>query len=187
MTTALKPDRHDQRVADRKECEARSAASAAELLLMLSHSIAERNEYEAYDKQTGVRKAFVDKLRAEFADYGLTYSVGGQISFDVFPNGWCASFTERLARCSRPRRNKTYALRHVENEGFDEIHFFGDRTAVVRTLSHPYTWLPLSCCRAGMTTRFMRTRGPLGIASPPPRTQFTFCASSSSWTEGRYV
>lgn len=30
-----------------------------------------------------MRKAFVEKLKQEFADYGLTYSIGGQISFDV--------------------------------------------------------------------------------------------------------
>ena len=30
----------------------------------------------------------VAKLREEFADYELTYSIGGQISFDVFPQGW---------------------------------------------------------------------------------------------------
>jgi hypothetical protein len=61
----------------------------------------------------------VEKLRAEFADYGLTFSIGGQISFDVFPNGW----------------DKTYALRHVEAEGFEEIHFFGDKTFPVRLCS----------------------------------------------------
>ena len=37
---------------------------------------------------------------------------GGQISYDVFPTGW----------------DKTYSLRHIEDEGFDEIHFFGDKT-----------------------------------------------------------
>lgn len=52
-------------------------------------------------------------LREKFSDYGLTYSVGGQISFDVFPTGW----------------DKTYCLQHVEKEGvFDTIHFFGDKT-----------------------------------------------------------
>lgn len=35
-----------------------------------------------------VRAQLVSELQAEFADYGLTYSIGGQISFDVFPNGW---------------------------------------------------------------------------------------------------
>ena len=64
-------------------------------------------------KQThGIRAAFVKELENKFADYGLTLSIGGQISFDVFPTGW----------------DKTYALRHVENEGFEEIHFFGDKT-----------------------------------------------------------
>jgi Eukaryotic phosphomannomutase len=50
----------------------------------------------------------VEVLREQFADLGLTYSIGGQISFDVFPAGW----------------DKTYCLRFVEND-FDDIHFFG--------------------------------------------------------------
>jgi len=72
----------------------------------------ERFDFEAYDKIHGIRAAFVKVLQEKFADYGLTFSIGGQISFDVFPNGW----------------DKTYALRHVESEGFEEIHFFGDKT-----------------------------------------------------------
>ncbi|KAI6001005.1 eukaryotic phosphomannomutase [Pisolithus orientalis] len=75
-------------------------------------TVNERNEFEAYDKIHQIRAAFVDVLREKFADYGLTYSIGGQISFDVFPSGW----------------DKTYCLRFVEQEGFDEIHFFGDKT-----------------------------------------------------------
>jgi phosphomannomutase len=51
-------------------------------------------------------------LRKKFSDFGLTFSIGGQISFDVFPSGW----------------DKTYCLRHTTNEGFKEIHFFGDKT-----------------------------------------------------------
>lgn len=74
---------------------------------------AERYEFEAYDKKHGLRVAFVQKLREKFPDYGLTFSIGGQISFDIFPTGW----------------DKTYALRHVEQEGFEEIHFFGDKTS----------------------------------------------------------
>ncbi|KAJ7141332.1 eukaryotic phosphomannomutase [Mycena epipterygia] len=75
-------------------------------------TIAERNEFEAYDKKHGLRAAFVKALQDKFADYGLTYSIGGQISFDVFPHGW----------------DKTYALKHVADEKFEEIHFFGDKT-----------------------------------------------------------
>jgi len=96
-------------------------------------TIQERHEFEAYDKAHGVRAAFVKVLQEKFADYGLTFSIGGQISFDVFPNGW----------------DKTYALRHVENECFEEIHFFGDKTfkggndyeifADSRTIGHTVT------------------------------------------------
>ncbi|AEO70387.1 51c0bf5b-f943-4abb-a066-1b2073b64dff [Thermothielavioides terrestris] len=82
-------------------------------------SVQERLEFEAYDKQHGVRKAFVEKLRERFGHLGLTFAIGGQISFDVFPNGW----------------DKTYCLQHVENEAkrpdgvrYTTIHFFGDKT-----------------------------------------------------------
>lgn len=75
-------------------------------------TIEERNTFEVHDKKHGLRAAFVGVLREKFADFGLTFSIGGQISFDVFPHGW----------------DKTYALRHVEDEEFEEIHFFGDKT-----------------------------------------------------------
>lgn len=75
-------------------------------------SAAERNEYEKFDKEHKIRETFVKALKENFSHYGLTYSIGGQISFDVFPTGW----------------DKTYALQHVEKEGFKEIHFFGDKS-----------------------------------------------------------
>ena len=59
----------------------------------------ERDEFEKYDKQAGVREKFVKVLQTQFAEYDLTYSVGGQISFDVFPRGWdktyCLQFVTR--------------------------------------------------------------------------------------------
>ncbi|KAI9887028.1 MAG: Phosphomannomutase [Watsoniomyces obsoletus] len=83
-------------------------------------STKERNEYEEYDKKKGIRKDMVEALKKEFPDLGLTYSIGGQISFDVFPQGW----------------DKTYCLQHLEAESkksenpieFKTIHFFGDKT-----------------------------------------------------------
>jgi phosphomannomutase len=72
----------------------------------------ERDEFEAYDKVHGVRAKLVEALKEKFASLNLTFSIGGQISFDVFPNGW----------------DKTYCLRHLKGEGLDEIHFFGDKT-----------------------------------------------------------
>ncbi|OAX38976.1 eukaryotic phosphomannomutase [Rhizopogon vinicolor AM-OR11-026] len=75
-------------------------------------TIQERHDFEAYDKQYHVRADFVKVLREKFERLNLTFSIGGQISFDIFPQGW----------------DKTYCLRHVEKDGFDEIHFFGDKT-----------------------------------------------------------
>lgn len=52
----------------------------------------ERNAFEDHDKETGVRKTFIAALEKEMAGIDLQYSIGGQISFDVFPKGWDKSF-----------------------------------------------------------------------------------------------
>jgi len=62
----------------------------------------------------------IKALQEKFPNYGLTYSIGGQISFDAFPNGW----------------DKTFALGRVADEAFEEIHFFGDKTYKVNMLDH---------------------------------------------------
>jgi len=49
------------------------------------------------DLANDVRKTMVEKMREKFADLDLTFSIGGQISFDLFPKGW----------------DKTYCLRYV--------------------------------------------------------------------------
>lgn len=74
----------------------------------------ERNQFEEYDlkPENDVRKKMVAVLQKEFSDLNLTYSIGGQISFDVFPQGW----------------DKTYCLNYIKDGEFDEIHFFGDKT-----------------------------------------------------------
>ncbi|GLT84581.1 hypothetical protein SLE2022_028020 [Rubroshorea leprosula] len=70
----------------------------------------ERDEFEKYDKIHNIRPKMVSVLRETFAHLNLTFSIGGQISFDVFPQGW----------------DKTYCLRYLDD--FLEIHFFGDKT-----------------------------------------------------------
>lgn len=72
----------------------------------------ERNGYEVFDLKNNVRKNMVAAMQKEFADLDMTYSIGGQISFDVFPTGW----------------DKTYCLQYLKDSDFDEIHFFGDKT-----------------------------------------------------------
>ncbi|KAK4542077.1 hypothetical protein LTR36_007108 [Oleoguttula mirabilis] len=80
----------------------------------------ERADFNAYDDEHQVRAKFIEAVKKEFPDLGLTYSIGGMISFDVFPHGW----------------NKTYCLQHIENEKtlpggveYTTIHFFGDKTS----------------------------------------------------------
>ncbi|KAF2857735.1 eukaryotic phosphomannomutase [Piedraia hortae CBS 480.64] len=82
-------------------------------------SVQERIDYEKFDLEHNIRKTFIQKIQEKFPDLGLTYSIGGQISFDVFPKGW----------------DKTYCLQHIEADQklpdgvkFDKIHFFGDKT-----------------------------------------------------------
>jgi len=82
-------------------------------------TVEERNSFAKYDAEHKIREKFVEILREKFADLGLTYSIGGQISFDVFPQGW----------------DKRYCLQHIEAEAkkpggvkYTTIHFFGDKT-----------------------------------------------------------
>jgi phosphomannomutase len=74
----------------------------------------ERNDYETFDLEHKIRETMVVEMRKEFADLDLTYSIGGQISFDCFPTGW----------------DKTYCLKFIDAADYDEIHFFGDKTMV---------------------------------------------------------
>ncbi|KNC84058.1 phosphomannomutase [Sphaeroforma arctica JP610] len=72
----------------------------------------ERVEFEKYDVVHNVRSTMVKALQEKFADYGFTYSIGGMISFDVFPTGW----------------DKTFCLTQLLDDGYKTIHFFGDKT-----------------------------------------------------------
>ncbi|XP_061849923.1 phosphomannomutase 2 isoform X2 [Colius striatus] len=72
----------------------------------------ERVEFYELDKKERIREKFVADLQREFAGKGLTFSIGGQISFDVFPDGW----------------DKRYCLGIVANDGYKTVYFFGDKT-----------------------------------------------------------
>jgi phosphomannomutase len=72
----------------------------------------ERESFYNYDLENNIRERIIDKIKAlyEWSDE-LTFSIGGQISVDIFPKGW----------------DKTYALQFVEHK-YDKIYFFGDKT-----------------------------------------------------------
>lgn len=82
-------------------------------------TIAERDEFELYDKKHKIRTSFIAALKERFPDLDLSYSIGGKISFDLFPSGW----------------DKRYCLRHLQEDAkkpggvqYKTIHFFGDKT-----------------------------------------------------------
>ncbi|XP_029367711.1 phosphomannomutase 2 isoform X2 [Echeneis naucrates] len=72
----------------------------------------ERREFYELDQRERIRERFVAVLQEQFRGKGLSFSIGGQISFDVFPEGW----------------DKRYCLGFVEKDQFSTIHFFGDKT-----------------------------------------------------------
>ncbi|KAL7676866.1 hypothetical protein ACOME3_003112 [Neoechinorhynchus agilis] len=72
----------------------------------------ERNLFEAYDLKHCIRSSMIHALKDKFRHLDFHYSVGGQISFDVFPTGW----------------DKRYCLRQLEKDRLGTIHFFGDKT-----------------------------------------------------------
>ncbi|KAI0977971.1 hypothetical protein GJ496_012006 [Pomphorhynchus laevis] len=71
----------------------------------------ERDIFEAYDKVHQIRKNMIQSMTEEFSHLDIVYSIGGQISFDVFPRGW----------------DKTYCLNILQHDGVKDIHFFGDK------------------------------------------------------------
>lgn len=76
----------------------------------------EREQFNAYDKEHKIREKFIEQLEKNFGPesqepLGLVFSIGGQISFDVFPKGW----------------DKTFCLSMLDSP-FDRIYFFGDKT-----------------------------------------------------------
>lgn len=78
-------------------------------------SLEERLQFHEYNKTARVLEAFKAASEEKFAkEYNLKFSIGGQISFDMFPIGW----------------DKTYCLRFFEGF-YKNIYFFGDKTSEV--------------------------------------------------------
>ncbi|XP_039661553.1 phosphomannomutase 2 isoform X2 [Perca fluviatilis] len=72
----------------------------------------ERKEFYELDQKEKIREKFVSILKEEFKGKGLSFSIGGQISIDVFPDGW----------------DKRFCLGFAEKDNYSTIHFFGDKT-----------------------------------------------------------
>ncbi|CAG9481247.1 unnamed protein product [Plasmodium vivax] len=71
----------------------------------------ERAHFCSYNAEHSTLRVFQLDLMRSFSQFGLTFSIGGQISIDCFPSGW----------------DKTFCLRHIDGL-FSEVLFFGDKT-----------------------------------------------------------
>lgn len=79
-----------------------------------SCSQSEREAFYKIDTEQKYREQLIMNIKKdweEVCDIPLTFSIGGQISVDIFPRGW----------------DKTYCLQFVHNK-YDKIYFFGDKT-----------------------------------------------------------
>lgn len=45
----------------------------------------ERQAFAEFNKESRVLEKFKETVEREFADFNLKFSIGGQISFDIFP------------------------------------------------------------------------------------------------------
>ena len=54
----------------------------------------------------------IEKIKNRVPEMKLNFSVGGQISIDIFPKGW----------------DKTFCLKFLQESNYEKIYFFGDRT-----------------------------------------------------------
>lgn len=72
----------------------------------------ERKIFHEFDNEHFVRIKMIEVLKKKFHNVDLTYAIGGQISFDVYPKGW----------------DKSFCLSRLPCDSFKEIHFFGDQT-----------------------------------------------------------
>lgn len=71
----------------------------------------EREQFYEWDNIHQIRKQMIEQIKMLVPHLNLTYSIGGQISMDIFPQGW----------------DKTYCLKFLKGK-YDVIYFFGDKT-----------------------------------------------------------
>lgn len=73
----------------------------------------ERSQFIAIDKIYGIRNSYIEKFRKAMIENSIddvTIKLGGDTSFDIYPQGW----------------DKTYALKHFPSDSWDAF-FVGDR------------------------------------------------------------
>jgi len=75
-------------------------------------SQSERDQFFTWDETHKIREQIIEKIKNKIPELNLNFSIGGQISIDIFPIGW----------------DKTYCLQFLQKSNYETIYFFGDRT-----------------------------------------------------------
>jgi len=73
----------------------------------------ERDDFDLWDKKNKIRDKIIKNIQDELPELKLQFSIGGQISIDIFPQGW----------------DKTFCLQFIHDK-YDDIYFFGDKTSI---------------------------------------------------------
>lgn len=73
----------------------------------------EREDYMKWDSKSNERIKIIQQLKKEFAGWGLSFRLGGQISIDISREGW----------------DKSYAFENMLEKP-DECIFFGDKIII---------------------------------------------------------
>jgi phosphomannomutase len=77
----------------------------------ISEDTSAREEWIAFDRKHGIRKKMVDDMKSKFGHWNkLSWVIGGNSGFDVFPRGWDKSLVHRFTA------------------KYEHYYYFGDRT-----------------------------------------------------------
>jgi phosphomannomutase len=71
----------------------------------------QRNNWSILDKKYSIRKNYINAFRTVFDQKLLTIKLGGETSFDIYPDGW----------------NKTFPINKDPFLDYNQIYFAGDR------------------------------------------------------------
>jgi phosphomannomutase len=77
-----------------------------------------------------VREKLVKTLEEKFKGWNLKFSIGGQISIDIFPGECILLIFVFNSYDDIVGWDKTFCLQYVKH--FEKIYFFGDKTEPVR-------------------------------------------------------
>jgi hypothetical protein len=120
----------------------------------------ERNEYEKYDKENGIRAKMVEALKAKFPDYGLTYVGNSRFCTNAFLTIFLAT---QLAAKSPSMSSRTAGTRRTA------LSKLKRRRKSRVSITRPSISSGTRASRVGTTMKSTVIRGRRGMLSMGPR------------------